>query len=83
MPPFNINVYDRRLFGRRPLIGTHVIHSIDSFRREPLKGIPDLLYQYCILLCTVVDAEPSEDMPIEPTRTSTAAVGLEGSVVQI
>jgi hypothetical protein len=31
MPPFNIHVFDKRRYGQRPLIGTHVIRSIEQF----------------------------------------------------
>ena len=32
MPPMNINVIDHRNFGRRPLVGTYVLKSLENFR---------------------------------------------------
>lgn len=32
MPPMNINVLDHRMFGRKPIVGVHVIKSLNKFR---------------------------------------------------
>lgn len=31
-PPMNINVRDNRQFGRKPLVGVHVLRSLEQFR---------------------------------------------------
>lgn len=31
-PPFNIRVYDNRLFGRKPMVGIHTIRSLQNYR---------------------------------------------------
>lgn len=36
MPPINICVRDNRAFGRKPLVGTHVLADISAFRVPPL-----------------------------------------------
>lgn len=36
MPPINIGVRDNRAFGRKPLVGTHVITEIKKYRVDPL-----------------------------------------------
>ena len=36
MPPINIGVRDNRAFGRKPLVGTHVIRDITGFTVPPL-----------------------------------------------
>ncbi|VDL89995.1 unnamed protein product [Schistocephalus solidus] len=36
MPPINIMVRDNRPFGRKPVVGTHVLNDISKFRVEPL-----------------------------------------------
>ncbi|VDN18542.1 unnamed protein product [Dibothriocephalus latus] len=36
MPPINIMVRDNRPFGRKPVVGTHVLSDISKFRVEPL-----------------------------------------------
>lgn len=32
IPPMNINVLDHRHFGRKPIVGVHVIKSLSKFR---------------------------------------------------
>jgi len=39
MPPINIKVRDHRTFGRKPVIGRHVIKSID-FDQPPAQDPP-------------------------------------------
>lgn len=34
-PPMNIKVKDHRSFGRKPIVGFHVIKSLESFRCDP------------------------------------------------
>ena len=34
-PPFTIRVYDRRLFGQTPLVGSCVIKSLEKFIVSP------------------------------------------------
>ncbi|KAI3388907.1 hypothetical protein SNEBB_006737 [Seison nebaliae] len=34
-PPINIKVYDHRIFGTKPLIGSHVVKSVQMFRADP------------------------------------------------
>ena len=36
-PPMNIRVRDSRQFGRRPLVGVHVVKSLEEFRCNPLQ----------------------------------------------
>lgn len=36
MPPINIGVRDNRAFGRKPLVGTHVITDFNKYRVPPL-----------------------------------------------
>ena len=40
-PPLNVRVRDNRQFGRKPMVGVHVIKSLELFRREPLKPVTD------------------------------------------
>lgn len=56
MPPINIGVRDNRPFGRKPLVGTHVISDISGFKVpplmqpfDPLEAIPGALF---LLLAT-------------------------------
>ena len=35
VPPFTIRVYDRRLFGQTPLVGSYVIKSLEKFIVSP------------------------------------------------
>uniref|UniRef100_A0A5K3EPQ9 C2 domain-containing protein n=1 Tax=Mesocestoides corti TaxID=53468 RepID=A0A5K3EPQ9_MESCO len=49
MPPINIGVRDNRAFGRKPLVGSHVLTDISAFRVpplmqpfDPLQAIPEL-----------------------------------------
>ncbi|KAM7540290.1 hypothetical protein Aperf_G00000029285 [Anoplocephala perfoliata] len=49
MPPINIGVRDNRAFGRKPLVGTHVLSDISAFKvpplmqpYDPLQSIPEL-----------------------------------------
>ena len=39
MPPINIKVRDHRTFGRKPVIGRHIIKSID-FDQPPAQDQP-------------------------------------------
>ena len=39
-PPMNIKVKDHRSFGRKPIVGFHVIKSLEQFRSDP--GAPSL-----------------------------------------
>lgn len=32
IPPMNVNVLDHRHFGRKPIVGVHVIKSLSKFR---------------------------------------------------
>lgn len=32
IPPMNINILDHRHFGRKPIVGVHVIKSLSKFR---------------------------------------------------
>ena len=36
-PPITIQVRDNRLFGRKPLVGVHTVHSLEMFRCEPAR----------------------------------------------
>lgn len=43
MPPVNIKIRDHRTFGRKPIVGRHVIKSIDLVdppKPEPQAEIP-------------------------------------------
>nr|CDS32028.1 myoferlin [Hymenolepis microstoma] len=49
MPPINIGVRDNRAFGRKPLVGNHVITDFNKFRvppltkpYDPIESIPEL-----------------------------------------
>ncbi|KAM3186213.1 hypothetical protein ACTXT7_004799 [Hymenolepis weldensis] len=49
MPPINIGVRDNRAFGRKPLVGTHVITDFNKYRvppltkpYDPMQDIPEL-----------------------------------------
>lgn len=35
MPPLNIWVRDNRQFGRKPVVGVHVVKSLQPFRCDP------------------------------------------------
>lgn len=35
-PPLNIRVRDNRQFGRKPMVGVHVLKSLEKFRCQPL-----------------------------------------------
>ncbi len=35
-PPMNIRVRDNRQFGRKPMVGVHVLKSLETFRTNPL-----------------------------------------------
>ena len=39
-PPMNIKVKDHRSFGRRPIVGFHIIKSLELFRSNP--SLPSL-----------------------------------------
>ena len=41
-PPMNIKVKDHRSFGRKPIVGFHVIKSLKLFRCDPT--IPSLAF---------------------------------------
>ena len=34
-PPMNIKVKDHRSFGRKPIVGFHIIKSLEQFRCDP------------------------------------------------
>ena len=34
-PPLNIRVRDNRQFGRKPMVGVHIVKSLEQFRCEP------------------------------------------------
>ena len=34
-PPLNIRIFDKRNFGRLPLVGIHVIKSVNDFHVKP------------------------------------------------
>ena len=34
-PPLNIRVRDNRPFGRKPLVGVHVVKSLEAFKCQP------------------------------------------------
>jgi len=34
-PPINICVRDNRQFGRKPIVGVHVVKSLQRYRRQP------------------------------------------------
>ncbi|KAH3789669.1 hypothetical protein DPMN_167855, partial [Dreissena polymorpha] len=36
MPPMNIRVRDHRQFGRKPIVGLHVLKSLEKFRIDPV-----------------------------------------------
>ena len=36
-PPMNIRVHDNRTFGRKPVVGLHVVKSLSDFRCDPIK----------------------------------------------
>jgi len=35
-PPLNIRLLDHRSFGVKPLVGTHMIKSLQEYRRDPV-----------------------------------------------
>ena len=37
-PPFNIRILDKRSFGREPMVGVHIIKSLDDFHVDPSPG---------------------------------------------
>ena len=40
-PPMNIRVRDNRQFGRKPMVGVHIIKSLEEYRCEPTMADPD------------------------------------------
>ncbi len=36
MPPVNVRVRDNRPFGRKPMVGVHVLKSLEAYRCQPL-----------------------------------------------
>ncbi len=64
-PPINLRVFDKRTFGRLPLVGLHVIKSISEYKvdqetivqhREAIKG------QLVIILCCTFEVYYIEDL---------------------
>ena len=43
MPPLNIWVRDNRQFGRKPVVGVHVVRSLEEFRCNPARALADSL----------------------------------------
>ena len=46
MPPFNIKVRDNRHFGRKPMVGMHVLSTVDEYRFPPLLDETSLLTDF-------------------------------------
>ena len=46
MPPFNIKVRDNRHFGRKPMVGMHVLNSVDEYRYPALADESSLLTEF-------------------------------------
>ena len=40
-PPLNIRVRDNRQFGRKPMVGVHIVKSLEIFRCDPVPAIED------------------------------------------
>jgi len=38
-PPITIQVRDNRMFGRKPLVGVHTVHSLEMFRCDPARKL--------------------------------------------
>ena len=47
MPPINIKIRDHRTFGRKPIVGRHVIKCIDLVeppKADPVADVPGKFY---------------------------------------
>ncbi len=38
-PPLNIKILDKRAFGQLPMVGTHIIKTLEDFVIDPTPGI--------------------------------------------
>ena len=46
-PPLNIKVYDKRKFGHTPLVGSHVISSLERYKRRDAADRMSALNSMC------------------------------------
>ena len=75
-PPMNIKVKDHRSFGRKPIVGFHIIKSLELFRSDPTapslfliqtSSINSFVELYTFQSSDLLDntvAVPSLDLPI-------------------
>ena len=60
-PPLNIRVRDNRQFGRKPLVGIHVIKTLEQFRCHPLpagEDTPAIDLSSKLVLCLLIVFNP-------------------------
>ena len=45
-PPLNFRIFDKRMFGHQPMVGTHIVKSLKDFFEKPTpissEGIIDI-----------------------------------------
>ncbi|PAA77701.1 hypothetical protein BOX15_Mlig001839g4 [Macrostomum lignano] len=76
LPPMNIRVRDHRQFGRKPMVGLHVIKCLDEYRTEPLSEEFDAISNFPALLNAHSNERPVNLAPKVETEVTTKAKAL-------